>query len=110
MNNKRNSFLTEAMGECWHEWGPTICEFKAKCQKCGKVTSVHYFGQFFDRQGIDFSTWESFGKLWTWAIDQEWFYLMMAHHGCGPVDIVNPELFADEVYKFLLTEDNHEML
>ena len=35
---------------------------------------------------------------------------MMAHHGCGPVDIVNPELFADEVYKFLLTEDNHEML
>lgn len=46
-----NKFLTEKMGECWHEWEP-------------KRDNVRNY---------DFFTWEGFGKLWEWAGEQEWF-------------------------------------
>ena len=96
----RDKFLTEAMGECCvHEW------YKPKgyisghfCKKCNTYWPVKPESQ----SGIvNFSTWESFGKLWKWAKNKEWFCLMMAHNGCGPHDIVNPDRFAAAVYEYL---------
>ena len=64
-------------------------------------------------------TWDDFGIAWEWAIKQEWWFKFNKfliekvtfscvpkneEHLSGlriPVNYVNPERFADAVYKFL---------
>lgn len=48
-----NKYLTEAMGECWHEWGEVGC----KCLKCKSIQYVNT---------NDFYTNEGYGKLRDW--------------------------------------------
>ena len=78
-NKERDKFLTESMGECWHEFSN------------------------------NFSTWEGFGKLWEWAVKQEWFSDFLKHAEkimkmpiTGWIEyFVQPDRFADALYKFL---------
>jgi len=65
-NQERDRFLTETMGECWHEYDPDspvmALWFKGyTCKKCGEFL----FGN------NDFSTLEDFMKLLNWAGNQE---------------------------------------
>ena len=60
----------------------------------------------------DFSTWQGFGKLWEWAIKQEWWQsfgdtVVYADHVdfdvtiCNLEHFIHPDRFADAVYAFL---------
>ena len=46
----------------------------------------------------DFSTWEGFGKLWEWAIEQEWWYEFWIEQEWSKPNLKN---FANAIYKFL---------
>jgi hypothetical protein len=94
MNIKRDKFLTEAMGECWHVGAPNFC---VKCK------DAFEFGTFQN----NFSTPDGFFKLWKWAQEQEWWenFRMLTFTGAtwiGHEDrFINPDRFADAVYAFL---------
>jgi len=90
----RDQFLTEKMGECWHEF-PSGLISGQYCIHCGKKL-----------RNLDFSTWEGFGKLWTWAKEQEWWekflkkitYFNLRNEW---VDYISPDCFADAVAEYL---------
>jgi hypothetical protein len=97
---ERDKFLAEAMGECWHE---DISDENFNCMKCGGMWTPE-FGSFF------FSTWEGFGKLWSWAKEQKWWdkFEDLIFYGkadpCGgwfDTSLIHPDRFADAVYQFL---------
>jgi len=104
---KRDAFLTEAMGKCWHEWVERESGlFEAEdCSKCNAYKDTDTVGEH------NFSTWEGFGKLWEWAQKQGWWNYMkfignyteqttvneFTHSNC----IIHPDRFADAVYKYL---------
>ena len=121
----RDKFLTEAMGECWHEFPPhgaikviNETDFIIYCLKgCEVVAS-----QAKPYNHPDFSTWEGFGRLWTFAQKQEWWlaFQVFANNLCGyemtltfakqigcsmPNELINPERFADAVYKYLKEQE-----
>lgn len=101
MTVERDKFLTEAMGECWHEVLRPM-DTIPHCKKCG-------IRLFLDTQdNSDFSTWPGFGKLWEWAMQQEWFPEWIGW-AKGPgyaiayldIDLLHPDRFADALYNFL---------
>jgi len=111
MTTERDKFLTEAMGECWHYHEDKPSSFSRECRKCGKT--------FYGGGSQDFSTWESFGKLWTWAIDQEWWleFLIYMRTGEHPTQVcihpdtallypclIHPDKFATAVYEYLKSQ------
>ena len=105
---ERNKFLTEVVGECWHE--PKIEGVRANSFVCGKCNTIHCCGI----ENPNYSTWEGFGKLWEWSIYQDWFEDFAKYHGQvnhilmdEPSDIlihigkINPNKFADAIYNSL---------
>lgn len=104
----RDKFLTEAMGECWHEGVHPL--LKSTCTKCGAE-----FTQTIQIIHRNFSTWRDFGYLWDWANNQEWwqyeFYENEKHsfktNTCNDtiwsfdITLINPDKFADAVYEYL---------
>jgi hypothetical protein len=103
-NEERDKFLTEAMGECWHEHLVKTGTFSTLCNKClAHVTNN------------DFSTWPGFGKLWEWAQKQEWFNIFMLGKGWliwpetqspfmvqqSYFNLIHPDRFADVLFAFL---------
>lgn len=107
--SEREKFLTEAMGECWHE---KVSEFfpGVICISCGAYSED-------DNYRYDFSTPEGFFKLWKWAQKQTWWKKFIEPIGkivcdCGEcndcmIDThwVDPDLFADIIYEFLITNN-----
>lgn len=99
MNTARDKFLTEAMGECWHEsttYSGTVGCASIWCPKCKKLFNKTNF--------IDFSIWKGFGKLWEWAQGQEWwsiFWDLIARQPNPAEWFIHPDRFADAVHKFL---------
>lgn len=88
---ERDKFLTEAMGEEWHK-----CDgWDFYCDQCESGTPM----------SADFSTWEGFGKLWNFCMNQEWFHDL--NHKLESESVtynrkwVNPDIFADAVYNYL---------
>lgn len=114
----RDEFLTEAMGNCWHEWSQeiqhTCCNASlgyVKCLHCSATTP-----SLWRETRPSFSGWEAFGQLWEWAQKQEWWtnYLLSPHSycekvhcdcGCGDAafnnHIIHPDRFADAIYSYL---------
>jgi len=105
MMEERNKFLTIAMGYEYQEnsiFGKYIPTFLTEIHL--EDTLIHPF---------DFSTWEGFGKLWEWAIEQDWWGKFVAKYtpssfipmtGWGFVQLqnmINPDRFTDAVYKYL---------
>lgn len=101
MNDERDKFLTEQMGECWHIGYLSVgCHDAIRCDKCG--------WDFYDNN--DFSTPDGFFKLWNWCQTQDWFeYLFWNRlHKFSPsygkifdYDLIQPERFAGIVYNFI---------
>jgi hypothetical protein len=123
--SERDKFLTEAMGECWHEWsedckqvGEECNEWEYTCTKCKQKGHEHEFTGFYPEEN-NFSTWADFGKLWEWAQTQEWFYQFTQYtHGEDSYlteqyncfwdlwnsffkEYANPDRFANALYEFL---------
>lgn len=108
---ERDKRLTEAMGECWHEVKlPNFTGIgHVECRKCGLVHNYLLDEDWHP----DFSTWERFGKLFAWFIQQPWKKELAKKIGtvicdcdeCGDFDInvhwINPDRFADAVDEFL---------
>ena len=104
MNEERDKFLTKAIGECWHE--PEDGYYDYSCVHCGIYGRTP---KSVIIKRIDFSTWEVFGKLWEWAVKQEWWEDEFQKYSsfmddstiCVYEGLINPDRFADAVYKFL---------
>lgn len=114
----RDKFLTEAMGECWHEWdggntkpyhdGAKI--YFCKCGECVVYDEFYSFTKDVNKHfkiANNFSTWDGFGKLWEWCHKQEWW---QASYGAGMLSddlesltasFVHPDRFAYAVYEYL---------
>ena len=96
-----NKFLTEKMGECWHIHSlATEDIWGIKCDKCGIIVTPNL--------NNDFLTWEGFGKLWEWAVEQEWwndFTTTFTIDGVKtpwiPWRVINPDWLAKAVADFL---------
>lgn len=105
-NLERDKFLTEAMGECWHERKDFSEDGYGtyNCKHCNKRFGGHG-GQLEDR--LDFSTWAGFGKLWEWSQKQEWwpdFKELNGYPNHIYEDFINPNNFANASYEFLKEE------
>lgn len=94
-----SKFLTEAMGECWHEWP----DRSTPCVKCGQRSSMSTIGMH-----DNFLTWGGFGKLWKWANKQEWWGQFLHERieddiqkGMIFLELIHPENFAKAVVGFL---------
>jgi|WetSurMetagenome_2_1015567.scaffolds.fasta_scaffold328582_3 hypothetical protein len=84
----RDEFLTEKMGECWHKYR------EGSCMKCHATDGI------FHNQQNNFSTWEGFGKLWTWAqIQGHWFDGFIPKH--TDTKLVDPDRFANAIAAYL---------
>ena len=102
---KINKILTEAMGDCWHDWdGKTSWSLKDMC-RCGAHPAAHL-------KPPNFLTWEGFGKLWEWGTDQEWWDTFMTDNGRYNDNfemfinesLIDPEPFARSVANYLQTK------
>ena len=117
--SERDKFLTEAMGECWHEWEGHVSDYK-RCMKCHKDGG---YPEGFRVRLINnnFSIWEGFGKLWEFCQKQEWWNDFCLHHKDSDnmkvaivvmssnylhEDIINPDRFADAVYEYLKSKED----
>lgn len=114
----RDKFLTEAMGICWHDWVPIKAKHGAfasnlwEC-RCGvRASKLHLTDPL--PNNPDFSKWTGFGKLWEWAIEQEWwggFRDMKIgeteSYESGKItkyikeEYINPDNFANAIYEYL---------
>jgi hypothetical protein len=106
---ERNKFLTEAMGYIYYS---ALCGYNHP--------DLPYLEFMESSKGINFSSWEGFGKLWTWVQKQDWFSQFVCWEwsrglmiGLGyseevseglkdwAVLRIHPDNFADTVYKYL---------
>lgn len=88
-NDELNKYLTEAIGECWHDW--EIIENtppfrKYRCDKCEteRINPESY---------NDFLKWGGFGKLWEWVINQEWWHEFLHEQWKDNISYVQSEWF-----------------
>jgi hypothetical protein len=106
-----DKFLTEAMGECWHErieadigefMNPDIRSWSCRCDIKNTMVWPDYCRHF---RNNDFSTWEGFGKLFSWSKKERWwidFILSQRRPGVSAFcEMLDPERFAKAVYEFL---------
>jgi len=111
MSQDRDKFLTEAMGECWHnEYRQIGQTFEDRyetfvCLSCNKASA---YSPSLPRN--NFSTWEGFGKLWEWAVKQEWWHNFQLHYLKGTFGVspdffrkrlINPDKLANAIYEFI---------
>lgn len=107
---ERDQYLSEKMGECWHDkQGKNYPPFES-CSKCNKMLP----------NNNNFSTWEGFGKLWEWSETQSWWGEFVKKYGelscdCGCNDgymalhFIKPKgnyNFPTTVYEFLKEKES----
>lgn len=97
MKEERDRFLTEAMGECWHQYDPekplmTYSLIAYVCEKCKNFILGNY----------DYSTAEDFTRLWKWAGEQDYLADTVAELSKGLNEgSVSKDGAADALYEFL---------
>lgn len=108
--NTINKMLTQKMGKCFHE------VYKKEMVFFGEVHTCKC-GEMWDEEECvpnpDFFDWEGFGKLLTWAKQQDWWrkyerdnLIMECEPDWGdgeysfPQYLVNPEEFAVSLFRF----------
>lgn len=95
---ERDRYLTEAMGECWHEINNQQLLFSQRfCTKCGENRPA---------KNIDFSTWQGLGKLLPFADEKIGFeHIMIIFNNCWPFDDGFCDRFANALYEFLKSRE-----
>jgi len=119
VNIERDKFLTEKMGQCWHNHSIIAGGFVVNpfdhgkgptriCDKCGQDWSSFTVYDRFGRVNPDLSTWPGFGLLWEWAQKQEWFTKFKYFYIGGATEVfmklgesIHPDKFADALYEYL---------
>lgn len=100
----RDKYLTEAMGFCYHTIEAAETFPRYGCSKCGLDVD--------DCIDNDFSMWEDFGRLWEWAIDQEWWDDLEKEYDLPrrmvPNVIIHPERFAQTIYEYMQNKVDKE--
>mgnify|MGYP000848497157 CR=1 FL=1 len=104
MNEKRDKYITEAIGWCWHTYDEnkplmTYSLYAYVCDKC----------KSFILGNNDFSTYENFEKLLAWANNQENLTGLISSY--GEKSLLEPkennpvrEKFLDELLDFLKSQ------
>ena len=99
MTEEINKYLTEAIGECWHEFEFIDFEYICGCGLSSHTPVVKH---------NDFFTWEGFGKLFSWAKGQRWWIdFILTRQQSGVYNFcerLTPEVFARSIYAFLNKE------
>lgn len=108
MNTARDKFLTEAMGECWHEDGKKDHNYTI-CSKC----SWSWFNGLIRP---DFSVWHGFGKLKEYISTTDyrtefWIYFFDKIEGAldsvdDLFDGIYPDNLANIYYEFLKSRES----
>lgn len=120
-----NKYLTETIGECWHELEKSDLGLISRCKHCDLILlDCRCNPAISTVRNNDFFSSEGFFKLWDWAQNQEWFgdcllWISSVRVTCGTCgefpskmyhevsdikEIINPDRFATSVYEFLKTE------
>ena len=118
MTKEDRKMLTEAMGECFHEWIVESYNYpKAYCGRC-KCDLTECFGD--GNRTFDNPT--DFFDLWNWAKGQEWWPKFVAQNGdyqmdepaaglreCGWIDteLIDPVKFPELIANYL-EEQRHD--
>lgn len=106
--SKRDKYLTEQMGECYHVYEKTrsprvTIDDKDLCLICNNRISLNY-------SNPDFSTWNGFGKLFEWSTAQTWwidFILSRREPGVFSFSAnIEPTKFANSIYEYLKEQNN----
>lgn len=102
-NDKK--FLTELMGECWHEHDTSDC-YRTICKTCGLSWNPGF--QIGCRNKYTFDNWNDFGVLWEWVKKQEWFddlckYLFKWYIPENKYEFINNINFPQIVVEFIKT-------
>jgi len=112
INRERDKFLTEAMGECWHNKKEIFSKPDPQSFNGGKIETHYRCGicKMLWKQQNNFSTWEGFGMLWEWAIDQKWwdvlYYFLFSTGSAEMKEFIHPDRFANAVYDYLQEVDD----
>ena len=89
--------------------GISETRYKHKCSCGAGWNSIHEYDVCITRN-LDFSTWDSFGKLWEFSVKKDWWN----EFACEQIEtitgnysswldeeMINPSVFADKIYEFL---------
>jgi hypothetical protein len=100
-----NKYLTEAMGECYHE--VLVPSYRCTCGEDVLKAAC------FNLPNSDFFTWAGFGKLWEFAQEQEWVYRALGADNayCAfdthvDMALIDPTILAVEIYNYLSENPN----
>lgn len=100
-----SKFLSEAMGECWHESNRQPNDragFPATCSCGHRPMKAPVMGEKSHCQNNDFSTWIGFGKLWNWGTHQEWWIDFVTEYGFMEfIEYIDPDKLANAIYEYL---------
>lgn len=121
MNTQRDKFLTETMGECWHDLryvsdGDWFCD-SCKVWIYGYNSHTgHNEEEFNSHVNSSFSTWKGFGKLKSFMCnlpDSESFFdvyidllTQRADDVTATFERLTPDHFADAAYEYLQDKTN----
>lgn len=135
MNKDRDKFLTEAMGgklvyccavDTHEDDVDETCVLQpdngyliSDCMYAKEWMKPNECDYWVERlkEGVgDFSTWESFGKLFEWSSEQEWWDRSFTYdlidddcqRGMIPYKFINPNRFANALYLYLKEEELYE--
>ena len=100
-NIERDKILTEAMGECWHEFDANL-RYNGVIWPCKHCGDEYLTNQRAKANNNNFSTWNGFGKLLSWCKEQSWFYKYDVFHSSRwSLQGLDPDKFANSVYEYL---------
>lgn len=101
MNEERDRFITEYMGQCWHDYDidKPINTYSLEAYICKKCKG-------FILGNNDFSNYEDFQRLWIWAKDQKDIADIVAKFDeasfkDNEAGIRYRNMFADAVYNYI---------
>jgi hypothetical protein len=124
---EKNKYLMTLMGECIHDLVYVIgeeymdssnisfkaCDYEIKCMKCGEIVSTGSgidkeeaikcakVDLAYEKKAYNFSTWEGFGRLYTWSKQQEWWELFLiisrTELNIELKDLIDPIRFMDAI-------------
>ena len=99
-----NKFLTEEMGDCYHEFKDCMINEGGDgfiCDTCGESIKGTSIPLIKAQTRNDFLTWEGFGLLWEWASTEQWCCRFLDSLE-GPLShYIEPENFAKAVAHYL---------
>ena len=81
----------------------------------GDIDKIKFLNKATGLNLSEYTSWESFGQLWTWSSKQDWFYAFLLHEFWDSnskrdeieciQSIVNSDTFANSIFDWLTDEE-----